>query len=463
MKKNDYKLLLPFLAISIVLLTICNPNSFLYKASTSHDASVYYVLSKGMLQGELPYRDLFDHKGPFTYFIYALYNIVFPCKMYGAWIMDVICYTTINIFTYKLFRQKSEPGTSVVFSAIIFFVILFFNTSFGCVEIFSTLLNAVIIYWMYTNNTNKNGYLVFFGLMTGALLMIKFTLTAFPFIMFLWFVYDNINKKTNVRIIVNKILILVGTMFIPLLISLAYLIKTDTLSDFLKAYIVSNGNYAFLDKAVIISIFVILIILLFILTNKRIDIREKIFLSAFAAQLIFIRMSLQAPYAYLPLTVIAILLFYKYLDMPSRLNKALVYFSAVATIFTVINGTINIIHSHNTEYAIAGPNDITLFCIHANIFVEQETAPANKYFYTPNFSYSEKPEMWDDIYNMIDNKIPNNIYIPYYCGDEYLVTDLYISDKQIDSDKAVEMLKRLKENYTCEKEYQEHLFKWTRK
>ena len=214
------KLLIGCIMLVAILITIANPNSFLYNASDCDDAGIYYNVAKGMLQGKVLYRDIFDHKGPFIFFIYAIYNLVFPGKMYGAYIMDLICYTVILVFVYKLFKTKFESNTAVMLAAVSTVLLIWINDSFGCPEIFAVLLEVVILYWVYTDKVNKKSYLVFFGVMVGILLMTKFTLTAFAFVMFFYFLYYNLKAKTETKVVIQNICVLIGSMLIPILVSM---------------------------------------------------------------------------------------------------------------------------------------------------------------------------------------------------------------------------------------------------
>ena len=57
--------------ILVLLLFVC-PFSPIHRYCFETDEIAYRVVSKGLLKGKIPYRDLFDHKGPLLYFVYAL-------------------------------------------------------------------------------------------------------------------------------------------------------------------------------------------------------------------------------------------------------------------------------------------------------------------------------------------------------------------------------------------------------
>ena len=49
--------------ILVLLLFVC-PFSPIHRYCFETDEIAYRVVSKGLLKGKIPYRDLFDHKGP---------------------------------------------------------------------------------------------------------------------------------------------------------------------------------------------------------------------------------------------------------------------------------------------------------------------------------------------------------------------------------------------------------------
>ena len=68
-------LALPWVAATLVALVVRLPS---LRDVMGLDVSVYATLGSEWLQGAVPYRDLFDHKGPLTYELYALFDLLLP-------------------------------------------------------------------------------------------------------------------------------------------------------------------------------------------------------------------------------------------------------------------------------------------------------------------------------------------------------------------------------------------------
>ena len=59
------------LIISFCVLTVCSKNSPIYEFNDWVDGNAFFTMGKGIANG-LPYKDLFEQKGPLLYLIYAL-------------------------------------------------------------------------------------------------------------------------------------------------------------------------------------------------------------------------------------------------------------------------------------------------------------------------------------------------------------------------------------------------------
>ncbi len=61
------RLLLYSFIVSFAVLAVCSKSSFLYPFNDWVDADCYFTVGKGMMQGKVVYRDLFEQKGVLLY------------------------------------------------------------------------------------------------------------------------------------------------------------------------------------------------------------------------------------------------------------------------------------------------------------------------------------------------------------------------------------------------------------
>lgn len=77
------------LACAALALLFASTSSPLYATNFWTDTNIYFTVGRGMLSGLMPYRDLFDHKGPLLYAIYALGALVSDSSFLGVFLLEV--------------------------------------------------------------------------------------------------------------------------------------------------------------------------------------------------------------------------------------------------------------------------------------------------------------------------------------------------------------------------------------
>ena len=88
---------------SIFSFLICYYSSYVspyYEIPVSCDPIIYHLMGRGMMEGLMPYRDLFDQKGPFIFLIYGFSYTL--CGSYWlVFVLEVFAVTASMIFCYK--------------------------------------------------------------------------------------------------------------------------------------------------------------------------------------------------------------------------------------------------------------------------------------------------------------------------------------------------------------------------
>lgn len=75
---------------SALALSIASSSSPLYAANFWTDSNLYFTIGRGMREGLMPYRDLFDHKGPLIFMLYALGAMVSDTSFFGVFLLEVV-------------------------------------------------------------------------------------------------------------------------------------------------------------------------------------------------------------------------------------------------------------------------------------------------------------------------------------------------------------------------------------
>ncbi len=197
-KNRSVKLLIcgAVLLLSFITIAICSRSSFFYPINDWGDANIYFDIAKGLIHGKVPYRDLYDQKGPFMYFIYAV-GLLFDEKDFlGIFVLEVIAAFVFLYTSYKIIKMYCKSDVAIVTLPLFAFAV-YSSESFcqgGSAEEFILPIYMVIIYKMLDfagKNCIKRSDAIIIGILTGIVFWTKFTLVGLSvfFCGYILFVY----------------------------------------------------------------------------------------------------------------------------------------------------------------------------------------------------------------------------------------------------------------------------------
>ena len=79
------------LACSVIFITLNSQSSPLYPLNTWDDVNTIYTVGKSVLRGMVPYRDLYEQKGPLLLFMQAPAAAISFTTHHGLWLIEIIC------------------------------------------------------------------------------------------------------------------------------------------------------------------------------------------------------------------------------------------------------------------------------------------------------------------------------------------------------------------------------------
>lgn len=241
--KKNYMILSLFVIISAIVLFFCSKNSPFYVFNDWVDANAFFTMGKGMMNGLVPYKDLFEQKGPILYFIYGIGYLLDNDGFLGIYMLEILSSTILCYYLYKLSNLMLN-STYSFFSSILNLVVICSSTSFvqgGSAEEFVLPLIAFGFYSFFflIQKGDNRKYIFLNGLIAGIVTLIKFNLLGFWFSwMAVYFFYLVSRKKFKYSI--QACLVFLGGMFIPILTFMIYFIINDALLDFINTYFMFN-------------------------------------------------------------------------------------------------------------------------------------------------------------------------------------------------------------------------------
>lgn len=103
------------LAGALIALFPANPSN---AVTPSRDSGVFFYIGWRLLHGEIPYRDVWDHKPPLIYFTDAAGLFLTPSSMWGTWFIQIVFLAATIFLLYKTI-QENFSSLAAIFGSVI--------------------------------------------------------------------------------------------------------------------------------------------------------------------------------------------------------------------------------------------------------------------------------------------------------------------------------------------------------
>lgn len=245
MKKIESKstyLILFLTAVGAMLL--CTKSSPLYPINDWLDANAFFTVGKGMFNGMVPYRDLYDHKGPILYVLHGIAWMISNKDFFGVWILEIIACYFLLLYSYKTICLFCEKRTFILMPLLAAIIYSSNHMRHGdSVEEFCLPLLAYALYislkYFLKKEEIKNSELIVLGITSACVLWTKYTILGFYIGWFILPAIVQIFQKKWKELGRMILMIGIGVMIttIPVLV---YFAANHALTDLFTVYFYNN-------------------------------------------------------------------------------------------------------------------------------------------------------------------------------------------------------------------------------
>ena len=196
-KRNDIIICL-FMAVAVI--TVCNMCSPLYPTNPWVSPACYHTVGKSLWSGMMPYRDLYEHKGPLMYALHSIATLISYRSFFGMYLLLIpfafffFYYSrkTIRLFT----NQSLEPWFPVI--CVGAYTIKAYHTGDSAEEMaFPFMAYSIYVAFRYLKNdksfSTSTGVAI--GVCVSVILWTKFNLLFFYVPWFLFLMVDMLQKN----------------------------------------------------------------------------------------------------------------------------------------------------------------------------------------------------------------------------------------------------------------------------
>ena len=231
------------LLCSLLMTLFAQSNPF--QLSFVGDTAVFIYIAKEIMEGGMPYRDFFDHKGPLIYLFDAL-GLLIDDRV-GIWIVELTIIFITFLFAYKIARLlKCSRFSSCVVVTIGIFALLYYFQGGNLTEEYACAFITVSFYYflafLITGKINKL-QVVLTGASFAAVCMLRANMIACWLVMISAFLFDCFIRKKYQFAVHLICWFAVGALllFIP---TFVWLFINDAFQPFINDYICFNIIYS---------------------------------------------------------------------------------------------------------------------------------------------------------------------------------------------------------------------------
>ena len=323
--------------LTLFLNSKCSP---LYPFNDWVDPNTMFTVGKGVLKGYVPYRDLFEQKGPLLIFLHTFGAAISYRSFIGIWIFELINCFFFLYLSYKtaaLFFGQKSAAVIPFLAAVIFSPYAFRTGDTG--EEFALPLIAFALYIGFKSikgndlPTLKEFFLI--GITSGAVFWMKYTMLGFYIGWFIFFLVQAIHQKKLPHLLKGCGLIFCAVFLwgIPIFI---YFLANHSLDSLLDSYFFDNFKYYSqgytLEEKMRIGVWSLQVYflaamiiaaggLIWLAVRKKFKYLMLSLLSGFFSFFVIYYASVRGPYYCLPLGVFTILGFCGLLDLAALIPR----------------------------------------------------------------------------------------------------------------------------------------------
>ena len=243
-KREDVFLLLYCALTACIILTLCTKSSVLYPFNDWVDANCFFTVGKSVANGKVPYRDIYEQKGPWLYFLHAVCYRLSETTFFGVYLLELLAGAAFLFFAAKLMRLYRAKGVYVLlpFLAAVVYASAAFchgdSVEELCLPLFAAGLYIAERAFLEKRAVTLREWLML-GVLGGLVFWMKFNLVGFFVGLALVPLWRTL-RQDGAKTLVKSVLCILTGALLPTIPVLVYFGSVDALQDLWTAYFYNN-------------------------------------------------------------------------------------------------------------------------------------------------------------------------------------------------------------------------------
>ncbi|MEJ6400178.1 hypothetical protein [Nicoliella lavandulae] len=148
-QRLNWAMILLTAGISLFITAFITTTSPLFAFNNSWDGNTMFTVGKGLWHGLMPYRDLFDQRGPLIYLMNSFAALISYRTFLGVYLFEAITIFFDIVFAYQIINLKFK--TPIAYAASLAFIPIVFNSYyFENGELPESLLMPLLLSLIYS-------------------------------------------------------------------------------------------------------------------------------------------------------------------------------------------------------------------------------------------------------------------------------------------------------------------------
>lgn len=233
-----------FISLCAVLMSLTTTNNPFCIGNTGVDSSVFHYVARVILDGGMPYRDTFDHKGPLIYLIDAIGLLI--NKNIGIWIMELIFISVTFFLAYTVAKMLGCSDVKALLVIVICALTLSYYFQGGnFVEEYAVpfIMVSLLIFTKYFLDGEASQFgLIICGGAFASVCLLRINMVVLWVAMGIGVLVRCIKRNEIKRTVKYIILFIIGVAVVVLPI-LVWLVKNGAFHMFIEDYFIFNFMY----------------------------------------------------------------------------------------------------------------------------------------------------------------------------------------------------------------------------
>ena len=224
---------------TLVALFPNNPNNM---TLPSRDSGVFLYAGWRLLNGDVPYRDVWDHKPPLIYFVDALGIALSPDSLWGVWFLQFIFIFLTLFLVYKLLDQEFGMVAALAGTITLTSGLLTILEKGNVTEEYALVFQA-LCFWLFVNAWKRDFPVqssFWIGILSGLAFNFKQTTIGISITYVLFLLAIRLVQRRSPW---KELLALFAGWLIPSVLLVIYLVSQNALLDFWEQAFLYNFLY----------------------------------------------------------------------------------------------------------------------------------------------------------------------------------------------------------------------------